>query len=95
MERLALGERIVAVLKQKNHSPIGVAHQVCILFAVTEGCLKNIPVEKIPEFEKRLYALMDNRYPDVLQTICQTGELEGQTKERLSAAIAELQKEFL
>ena len=35
--RLALGERIVAVLKQKNNSPKEVAQQVCIIYAVTHG----------------------------------------------------------
>ena len=38
-ERLALGERIVAVLKQKNNSPKEVAQQVCIIYAVTHGYL--------------------------------------------------------
>ena len=36
-QRLALGERIVAVLKQKNSSPKEVAQQVCIIYAVTKG----------------------------------------------------------
>ena len=41
-ERLALGERIVAVLKQKNNSPKEVAQQVCIIYAVTHGYLHSI-----------------------------------------------------
>ena len=49
-ERLSLGERIVAVLKQKNNAPAEVAHQVCILYAVTKGYLKDVDVAKVPEF---------------------------------------------
>ena len=93
--RLALGERIVAVLKQKNNAPVEVAHQVCILFAVTKGYLKDIPVERIPEFEQRLYEFMDNRYADILETIRESGKLEDDTAEKLSAALEELLKEFV
>ena len=57
-QRLALGERIVAVLKQKNMVHMEVAHQVCILYAVTKGYLKDVAIDKIPEFEKRLGEFM-------------------------------------
>ena len=92
--RLALGERIVAVLKQKNNAPVEVAHQVCIIYAVTNGYLNNISVDQIPEFEKRLYEFMDNRHEDVLQTIRTTGKLEKDTEDALKGAIQELLKEF-
>ena len=59
--RLALGERIVAVLKQKNNAPKEVAQQVCILYAVTHGYLNGIDVEKIPEFEKLLETHMESK----------------------------------
>ena len=93
--RLALGERIVAVLKQKNNAPAEVAHQVCIIYAVTKGYLKDIAVDKIPEFELRLREFMDNRHEDVLTAIRTTGKLEAQTEEKLQAAIGELLSEFL
>ena len=92
--RLALGERIVAVLKQKNNAPVEVAHQVCIIYAVTNGLLNSIDVDQIPEFEKRLYEFMDNRYENVLQAIRTTGKLEKDTEEALQGAIKELLREF-
>ena len=92
--RLALGERIVAVLKQRNNAPVEVAHQVCILYAVTKGYLKDIPVEKIPEFEQRLYEFMDSRNDDVLTSIRSTGKLEPDTEKALQAALSDLLKEF-
>jgi len=92
--RLAQGERIVAVLKQKNNEPVEVAHQVCILYAVVNGWLKDIPVERIEEFERRLREFMDNRHEPVLRTIRTTGKLESDTEELLKAALQELLKEF-
>ena len=92
--RLSLGERIVAVLKQPNNAPVEVAHQVCIIYAVTNGYLKEIALEQVPEFEKRLYEFMDNRYMDVLEAIRASGKLEPDTEEKLKAALSALLTEF-
>ena len=93
-ERLSLGERIVAVLKQKNSVPVEVAHQVCILYAVTKGYLNSIPVAKVPEFELQLHEFMENRYGAVLEAIRATGKLEPDTEEALKTALTELLKDF-
>ena len=92
--RLALGERIVAVLKQKNGSPKEVAQQVCIIYAVTHAYLTSIPVAQIPEFEKRLEEHMNNHHADVLEAIRSTGKLETETENALKAALDELVAEF-
>ena len=92
--RLALGERIVAVLKQRNNAPVEVAHQVCIIYAVTKGYLAGVDVEQIPEFEKRLREHMDGRHYAVLETIRTSGKLEKDTEDALKAAIEELVAEF-
>ncbi len=92
--RLALGKRIVEVLKQGNNAPVEVAHQVCILYAVTNGYLNDIEVEQIKEFELRLREFMDNRYGHVLTAIRTTGKLETETEEGLKAALQELLEEF-
>ena len=92
--RLALGERIVGVLKQKNNSPVEVAHQVCIIYAVTNGYLNDLDVEMIPEFQERLFTFMDNNHSEVLTAIRTTGKLEKDTEEGLKAALNELLVEF-
>ena len=92
--RLALGERIVAVLKQKNGTPKDVAHQVCIIYAVTHGYLAEIDVAKVPEYEKRLEEHMDNYHPQVLEAIRTTGKLESDTEEGIKTALNELLAQF-
>ena len=92
--RLALGERIVAVLKQKNGSPKEVAQQVCIIYAVTKGYLNTIEVDQIPEFEKRLEEHMDNYHASVLEAIRTSGKLETETENALKAALDELVAQF-
>ena len=92
--RLALGERIVAVLKQKNNAPVEVAHQVCILYAVVNGYLAGISVSQVPEFERRLRELMDTRYESALTAIRTTGKLDAETEAQLKDAIAALLTEM-
>ena len=92
--RLALGERIVAVLKQKNNAPVEVAQQVCILYAATNGYLDSIAVSQVPEFEVRLQEHMENRYPQVLEAIRGTGKLEPETEQSLKQALSELVAQF-
>ena len=92
--RLAQGERIVGVLKQKNNAPVEVAHQVCMIYAVTHGYLANISVDKIPEYEKRMQEHMDGRHANVLEAIRTTGKLESDTEAALKAALEELAPEF-
>ena len=93
--RLALGERIVAVLKQKNNAPKEVAQQVCIIYAVTKGYLNKLKLEQVPEFEKRLEEYMDARYDHVLQAIRSSGKLEADTEEALKEALNGLLTEFI
>ena len=92
--RLALGERIVAVLKQRNGTPKEVAQQVCIIYAVTHGYLADIPVEQVAEFEKRLEEHMDNYHVEVLEAIRTSGKLETDTENALKTALDELVAQF-
>ena len=67
--RLALGERIVEVLKQKRNSPVRVGCQVAIIYAVTNGYLDSTPVEKVKDYEARLYEKLENRAQDLLLSL--------------------------
>ena len=93
--RLSLGERIVAVLKQRNGSPKEVAQQVCIIYAVTHGYLNDIPVDRVPDFEQRLEEHMELRHSDVLEAIRSTGKLETEVENSLKAALEELTAQFV
>lgn len=93
--RLALGERIVEVLKQKNNAPVDIAHQVCIIYAVVNGYLNDIPVASIREYEKQLFEHMDNYCSDTLAGIRTTGVLSEKAEGALKAALTELNQRFV
>ena len=93
--RLALGERIVEVLKQKRSTPVKMEDQVCILYAVVNGYLKDVALKDVPEFELQLRSFMDSRYPQTMDAIRNTGKLEAETEEALKAGITEFLQTFL
>lgn len=93
--RLSQGERVVEVLKQGRDQPIDVEKQVCILYAVINNYMTEVPVERVAEYEKGLYARLDAQHPDILETIRTTGKFEKETEEKLSAALKQYTKDFL
>ena len=67
--RLALGERIVEVLKQKRSAPVEVACQVAIVYAVINGYLNEVEPKDVAEWEEKLYEYLHARYADLLNRI--------------------------
>ena len=94
-ERLALGERIVEVLKQGKTSPLDVEKQVVIIYAVVNNYLKNIRVEDIAEFEKDLFVYIDETHPDIFSSIRETGELTKDNEQAIKDVLAEYSQKFL
>ena len=87
--RLALGERIVEVLKQKRNSPVSPGGQVAIIYAVINGYLNSIPVSKIPEYEERLYDKLDREAKDWQKRI-EDNHFEEEDIERLKQILDEI-----
>ena len=67
--RLALGARIVEVLKQKRSSPLEVGCQVAIVYAVTNGYLNDVEPAKVAEYEEGLFEYLKARYGELLDRI--------------------------
>ena len=89
--RLALGERIVEVLKQGRNSPIRVGCQVAIIYAVINGYLNGIPVKSVKAYEQKLYELLENQYGEFLQRV-EAGLWESSDEETLKSALTALSR---
>ena len=87
--RLALGERIVEVLKQKRNSPVRVGCQVAIIYAVTNGYLNSTPVDKVKDYEARLYEKLENKAQDLLLSL-ESGNFEDKEINALKAILDEM-----
>ena len=93
--RLAQGERIVEVLKQKRNRPVAVEDQVCIFYAVTHDFLKEVKVSDVAEYETGLYERMEAQHSDVLNAIRESGQLSKETEEALRQALESYTRDFL
>ncbi|MCW8312690.1 F0F1 ATP synthase subunit alpha [Sphingobacterium thalpophilum] len=60
------GVRNVEILKQGQYSPVSVEKQVAIIYAGTKGLLRNVPVNKVREFEEEFLTQLEQRHPEVL-----------------------------
>src|SRR6266550_3611507 len=60
------GARNVEILKQGQYSPVTVEKQVAIVYAGTKNLMRNVPINKIKEFESEYTTQLENKLPEVL-----------------------------
>ena len=89
--RLALGERIVEVLKQGRNSPVRAGCQIAIVYAVTNGYLNDIPVSGVKEYEQRLFDKLEAEYSELLDRF-EEGYYDEEDVQNLKKALSELQR---
>ncbi len=89
--RLALGERIVEVLKQGRNSPVHVGCQVAIVYAVVNGYLNDVPVAEVHAYEQRLYEKLRTDAPEFLRRVTE-GMFEEEDVETLRTVLASMQR---
>ncbi len=92
--RLAKGERIVAVLKQGQSAPLSVENQVIIIYAVINNYLKDIAVERVGEFETELFAHIASNHPDITDSIKKEKVLTPENEENLKKVLADFAASF-
>ena len=88
--RLALGERIVEVLKQNKNEPVRVACQVAIVYAVTKGYLDDVAIGNVKKYEKTLYERIESKYTDWIARI-ESGYFDEEDEQTLKNILTEVQ----
>ena len=89
--RLALGARIVEVLKQKKNAPVRVGCQVAIVYAVIHGYLNDVEVSKVQDWEARLYEMLEAKYEGLLDRLEQ-GQFTDDDVKELEEALASMRR---
>ncbi len=80
------GKRIVELFKQPQYSPIPVETQVAVIWAVQNGYLDDVPVERIKEFQAEWTDFLTTRKGDVLKKISTEKTISDALKGELKAA---------
>ncbi len=89
--RLALGARIVEVLKQGKNAPIRVGYQVAIVYAVIHGYLNDVEIKDVAAWEERLYEKLEAENADLL-TRMESGSWTDEDVKELEAALASMRR---
>ncbi len=71
------GARNVEILKQGQYAPVTVEKQVAIIYLGTKNLMRNVPVNKIKEFESEFTSQLEARHPEILSAL-KAGKLDDQ-----------------
>ena len=63
------GKRNVEILKQAQNDPFNVEDQVAIIYAGSKNLLREVPVEKVKEFERAFLELLNAKHRKVLDDL--------------------------
>ncbi len=87
--QLERGQRITEVLKQPQYAPMPLEKEVTILYAVINGYLDDIPVERVRAFEDGFHRFMETSRPEIGRRIAAEKAISAETEEALKKAILE------
>ena len=87
------GKRNVEILKQAQNDPFKVEDQVAIIYAGSKNLLRDVPVDRVKEFESEYIRVLNDKHPKILSTIKQ-GKLTDEVTSTLEKVCADLVSKF-
>ena len=87
------GQRNVEILKQPQYSPMSVEKQVAIIYLGTKGLLRNVPVNKVKDFQESFLVSLEQRHPEVL-TNFKAGKLEKEDLQKVETLAGEIAGQY-
>ena len=92
--QLAQGQLATEVLKQAQYVPLSLANEVVILFAVNEGLMQDVEIEKVGAFEDQLLRYISSSHPDILASITESNDISDEVSANLTKAINDFKPTF-
>jgi len=92
--QLERGQRLTELLKQPQYRPNSLGQMVSSMFAVVNGYMDDIPVDRIREFEDRLIGYLETSKAEVLQSIQETKDIDEKTEAGLRDGITSFKATF-
>jgi F-type H+/Na+-transporting ATPase subunit alpha len=86
-QQLTRGERIRAILRQPQHTPLRLADEVALVLAVQTGLIDALPLAAVPAFLRGLRDVLDRVARDVVRSIQSDGALDEASKTKLRASL--------
>jgi F-type H+-transporting ATPase subunit alpha len=91
-KQLSRGKKVTELLKQKQYTPMSVAHQSIVLFAAQYGYLDDIELNEISSFESSLLIYSTCKFKEFLEEINNTGNYNVSIKEKLEILLTDFKK---
>lgn len=88
------GARLTELLKQAQYSPLSMGEQVLSLFAAKYGFLKELPIEKVRDFETYMLKTYKEKYSDLVMEIEEKQILSDELVAKLKDATAAILKDY-
>lgn len=88
------GRKNTEILKQPQYSPLTAEDQIAIIFCGTNGLLKDVPENKVAEFEKRFLELLSVKHREDVLDVLKAGKIDDNVKEILTTEALNLAKQF-
>ncbi len=93
--QLERGLRSQEVLKQPQFQPYSLAKEVSIIYALTNGFLDDVDLDKVRAWETEFHRFMETAHPEIGETITRDKALSDETINALRAAIEEFKKQVV
>lgn len=87
-KRIEHGERLSAILRQRNGRPLAFERQAVIIYAAVNGYLAKVAVANVGTFEEKFFAFVERDSPKVLKEIREKKEVTEEAEKGLKAALA-------
>ncbi|KQC32314.1 MULTISPECIES: F0F1 ATP synthase subunit alpha [Nonlabens] len=87
------GKRNVEILKQAQNNPYPVENQIAIIYAGSKNLLRNVPIEKVKEFERDYLELLNAKHRGTLDTL-KAGKLTDEVIDTLTAVAKDLSSRY-
>jgi F-type H+-transporting ATPase subunit alpha len=93
-DQLNRGVRLVELLKQPQYAPMPAEKEVMSLYAGTRGYLDPIPVDKVSEYETKMLAFIEKKYPEILGELKEKKVIGDSLDEMMKKALQEFAEVF-
>ena len=93
MRVLDKGRKNVEILKQGQYSPMKIEHQVAIIYCGTKELLRQVPVEKVKDFEVDFLEAMEMSHRAVLDEI-KAGKMTPEIEDTIRKVAAETAEKY-
>lgn len=94
LRKIERGKRVAEILKQPQYKPLSEYEEVIIIYAASTGLLDDFPIEKISEFEEKIFDFIKLKNKKLVTTLQTGNKMDEKTESELKSVIESFKKTF-